>query len=125
MAERLRSACFKKKIKKGLRGDGSFHEMLMVDEAPHWKKWGVTAHQVKNDLALSISDLNESLAKGWRHSTGRKGNRAPKSTIVHNQLRRIIRKSNSLSEFMGNLRSWADEWIEGGFDSLPPAFHQQ
>jgi hypothetical protein len=114
---------FARKIKKQLRGDGGFHEMLMVSEAPHWKRWeGVTAELVKEDFAIAISDLNERLAKGWRHSTGKKGSKAPNSTTVHNQLQRIIRQSNSLEEFKSNLVSWADEWIEGGYRALPQAF---
>jgi len=115
---------YAKKIETQLRGSGSMHEFLMVAEAPKWKAWGITAQQVKEDFAISIEELNNSLAKGWKHSTGLKGTSAPNSTTVHNELQAIIKKSNSLAEFKQNMREWAEKWLEGGYDSLPKGFHE-
>ncbi|MFP5393315.1 MAG: RHS repeat-associated core domain-containing protein [Gammaproteobacteria bacterium] len=114
----------REKIKAGLRGDGGKHEMLMVAEAPKWSQWGVKAKEVQEDFAIPIADLNEGgLANGWTHSTGLKGSTAPGSKTVHNQLQEIIQNSNSLPEFKTNIRPWADTWITGGYDALPPGFH--
>ena len=114
----------REKIKAGLRGDGGKHEMLMVAEAPKWSQWGVKAKQVQEDFAIPIADLNEGgLANGWTHSTGLRGSTAPGSKTVHNQLQEIIQNSNSLPEFKTNIRPWADTWITGGYDALPPGFH--
>jgi RHS repeat-associated protein len=110
------------KIKNQLRGDGGKHEFLMVAEAPKWKEWGVTAQQVKEDFAISISDLNNGLAKGWKHSTGGL-TKSPGSKKVHNELQQIIKSSNSLDDFKTKMVDWADKWIEGGYISLPKGFH--
>ena len=93
--------------------------MLMVAEAPHWKNWGVGTSDVQHDFAIAIEKLNEGgLAKGWTHSTGRLGSKAPGSKTAHNELQAIIQKSDSLEAFRENLRQWADSWIEGGYDAL-------
>jgi hypothetical protein len=114
----------RKKIETGLRGDGGKHEMLMVAEAPKWRQWGVKAKEVQEDFAIPIAELNEGgLANGWKHSTGLEGSTAPGSKTVHNQLQTIIQNSNSLPEFRTNIRPWADTWITGGYDALPPGFH--
>ena len=118
-----RNPRFANKIKGELRGEGSYHEFLMVAEAPHWKKWDVTAQQVKSDFAIAISALNEGgVARGWRHSTGVKGSRAPNSTTVHNELRAVIRRSENLSQFRKNIQPWANRWLSKGTDSLPSGF---
>jgi len=112
------------KIESGLRGAGGNHEMLMVAEAPQWSQWGVSAKMVQKDFAIPISDLNEGgLANGWKHSTGLEGSTAPGSKMVHNQLQDIIQNTSSLSDFKINIRPWADKWITGGYDALPPGFH--
>ena len=115
---------FRNKIEAQLRNGGSMHEYLMVAEAPHWKNWGVTAQQVKEEFAVAINELNTTVAKGWKHSTGLKGSRAPGSKTVHNELQRIIQESKSLDEFKKNIRTWADKYLNGGYDSLPPGFHK-
>ena len=113
------------KIETGLRGSGGKHEFLMVAEAPQWKQWGVSADEVQNDFAIPIADLNEGgLAKDWTHSTGRRGENAPNSKTAHNELQQIIKNSNSLEEYKSNMRGWADKWINGGYDALPPGFHK-
>ena len=110
---------YRRKIEAQLRGDGGAHEMLKVAEAPHWKKWGATTQQVQDEFAILIEKLNEGgLAKGWKHSTGVKGSKAPNSTKVHRELAAIIRKSESLDDFRMNLKPWAEKWIEGGHDAL-------
>lgn len=106
------------KITDQLRGDGEMHEFLMVAHAPRWKSWGVTTAQVQRDLAVPIHRLNGELAKGWRHSTGTKGVKAKLSGTVHKELEAIIQKSDSLEQFIVNLRPWADRWINGGYDRL-------
>jgi hypothetical protein len=110
------------KIESGLRGAGGKHEFLMVAEAPQWSKWGVRSQQVQEDFAIKISDLNEGgLAKNWTHSTGGKA-LAPNSKTVHNELQSIIKQSNSLDDFKANMRPWADKWMNGGYEALPPGF---
>lgn len=99
--------------------------MLMVAEAPQWSQWGVSAKMVQEDFAIPIADLNEGgLANGWKHSTGLEGSTAPFSKTVHNQLQDIIQNSTSLDDFKSNIAPWAEKWITGGYDSLPPGFHQ-
>ncbi len=125
LAELYKDPSLRNKIKDGLRGEGGMHEFLMVAEAPQWSKWGVKAQQVQEDFAIPISDLNEGgVANGWLHSEGVKGSKSPGSKTAHNELQRIIQNSNSLEEFKVNIRPWADKWITGGYDSLPPGFHQ-
>ncbi|MEJ6477036.1 hypothetical protein PQI63_22275, partial [Pseudoalteromonas piscicida] len=124
LSELYKKQSFKNKISDGLRGSGGNHEFLMVVEAPQWSKWGVSARQVQEDFAIPISTLNESLAKGWKHVTGIKGSRAPNSKKVHNQLQKIIKRSESLDDFKNNIREWAEMWIEGGYNSLPKGFHK-
>lgn len=100
------------------------HEFLMVAEAPHWKKWGVVAKDVKEGFAMSIESLNEGgLAKGWKHSTGKRGSKAPNSTTVHNRIQEIIQNSNSLDQFKRYMKAFAEDHIEGGYDNLPSGFH--
>ncbi|MDM5176220.1 DUF6531 domain-containing protein [Massilia sp. DJPM01] len=112
------------KVETGLRGAGGQHEMLMVAEAPKWRQWGVKAKEVQEDFAIPIAELNEGgLANGWTHVVGKKGVPAPNSKTVHNQLQSIIQKSNTLPEFKANIRPWAETWITGGYDGLPPGFH--
>jgi hypothetical protein len=112
------------KIESGLRGAGGNHEMLMVAEAPKWSQWGATAKMVQEDFAIPISDLNEGgLANGWTHATGLEGSTATGSKTVHNQLQKIIQNSDSLSDFKVNIRPWAEKWINGGYEALPPGFH--
>ncbi|MGF1770389.1 DUF6531 domain-containing protein [Enterovibrio makurazakiensis] len=114
----------KNKISDGLRGAGGKHEFMMVVEAPQWSRWGVKAQQVQEDFAIPISTLNEGgLAKGWKHSTGIKGSKAPGSKTAHNELQLVIRNSSSLDEYKTNMRAWAEKWINGGYDSLPSGFH--
>ena len=119
VAELWKTPAYRRKIETQLRGDGGMHEMLMVAEAPHWKNWGVGTSDVQHDFAIAIEKLNEGgLAKGWTHSTGRLGSKAPGSKTAHNELQAIIQKSDSLEAFRENLRQWADSWIEGGYDAL-------
>lgn len=114
----------KNKISDGLRGAGGKHEFMMVVEAPQWSKWGVKAQQVQEDFAIPISTLNEGgLAKGWKHSTGIKGSKATGSKTAHNELQSVIKNSNSLNDYKANMRVWAEKWINGGYDALPPGFH--
>ena|GEM_PF-2647001 len=125
LAEMYKKQALKSKISDGLRGARGNHEFLMVVEAPQWSKWGVNAKQVQNDFAISISALNEGgLAKGWKHSTGLKGSKSPNSKRVHNELQKIIQNSNSLDDYKKNMFSWAEKWIEGGYNGLPEGFHQ-
>jgi hypothetical protein len=123
LASLYNNQSFRNKIETQLRNGGRMHEFLMVAEAPHWKKWGVTADQVKGEFAVAIETLNDSLAKGWKHSTGLKGSKSPGSKTAHNELQKIIRESNSLDDFKRNIRVWAERFLNGGFDSLPPGFH--
>jgi len=104
-----------------LLGPGGEHEFLTRATAPHWKKWGITANELRTKYSIPISDLNEGIAKGWKHSTGKAGSLAPGSTKVHNQLKKIILKSKSLDEFRNNIVPWAEKWLRDGVKSLPPA----
>jgi hypothetical protein len=112
------------KVESGLRGAGSKHEYLMVAEAPHWKRWGVSAADVQGKFAVEIAKLNGGLAKGWVHSTGLKGSLSPGSKRAHNELQSVIQKSSSLSEFKEGMKIWAEKWINGGYTAMPSGFHQ-
>lgn len=86
---------------------------------------GVTAKQVQEDFAIPISSLNDGgVAKGWKHSTGIKGSKAPGSKRVHNILQRVIQQSNGLDEYKTHMRDWAEKYISGGYDALPSGFHK-
>ena len=113
----------KDKITDQLRGSGGNHEFFLVAQAPHWKKWGIRAKQVKEDFAIPIRDLNEGgIAKGWVHSKGVKGSLSPGSGKVHLEMAKIIQKADSLSHYKTMMRSWAKKRLNGGGGSLPPGF---
>ncbi|MGE8600899.1 MAG: LysM peptidoglycan-binding domain-containing protein [Acinetobacter calcoaceticus] len=124
IAELYKIPALRGKIEDGLRGAGGKHEFMMVAEAPQWSQWGVNAKQVQEDFAISISALNEGgLAKGWKHATGLKGSKSPGSKTAHNELQKVIKASNSLDNFKTNMQPWAEKWINGGYNALPPGFH--
>jgi hypothetical protein len=130
VAQMYESPPLRAKIESGLRGTGGSHEYLMVAEAPKWKQWGVSAHQVQEDFAVPIETLNgveggaEGLARDWKHSTGLAGSTAKGSKRVHNELQAVIQKSSSLEDFKRNIVPWAEKNIKGGYANLPSGFHQ-
>ena len=125
LATLYQDKAIRNKISDGLRGDGGKHEFLMVVEAPQWSKWGVSAKEVQEDYAIPIETLNDGgLAKGWKHSTGLKGSKAPGSKKVHNELQKVIQKSTSLESYKANMHDWSEKWINGGYDALPKGFHK-
>lgn len=48
-----------------------------------------------------------------KHSTGLKGSKAPGSTTVHRELRKIIKNSNSLDGFKNGLRKAMIRYLPG------------
>src|SRR4051812_46640331 len=97
----------------------------MVAEAPHWKRWRVSAAQAMGESAVPIASLDDELAgtaEGWKHATGVAGSVSPGSKKVHNALQRAIQSSASLAEFKENVRPWAEKYLAHGYDSLPPGF---
>jgi hypothetical protein len=107
-------------ISTQLRGPGGFHELLTAGTANHWKRWGITAKQLREEFSISIAALNDGgVAKGWKHQTGR-DEPATLSGTVHIELKRIILSSRSLEDFRRNIVPWAEKWLNGGVSALPP-----
>ncbi|MBA4601983.1 hypothetical protein H2C83_06550 [Thermoactinomyces sp. AMNI-1] len=100
----------RKAIKSRLRHPGGLHEWLLVSRAPTFKRWGVTAEQIK-ELRTAISDVKFVNPKG---AHGRKG-----STKAHNELLEVIDSSSDYNTFKRRLQNWANYRLEGGAESLP------
>lgn len=102
-------------IKDRLRAPGGFHEWLLVSRANIFKKWGVSAKDIR-ELRTPTSQVKFVKPKG-RH--GGKG-----STAAHNQLLDIIDSSPSYFAYQLELNVWADKRLDGGRNSLPPGLQK-
>ncbi|MGX9706934.1 DUF4244 domain-containing protein [Laceyella tengchongensis] len=100
----------RKTIESRLRHPGGLHEWLLVSRAPTFKRWGVTAEQIK-ELRTTIRDVKFVNPQG---AHGRKG-----STRAHNELLEIIDSSTDYTMFKRRLQNWANYRLEGGAQSLP------
>ncbi|QSB49574.1 pre-toxin TG domain-containing protein [Parageobacillus toebii] len=100
----------RKAIESRLRHPGGFHEWHLVSRAPTFKRWGVTAEQIK-ELRTAIEDVKFVNPKGVHGGKG--------STRAHNELLEIIDSSPDYATFKRRLQNWASYRLEGGVESLP------
>ncbi|SFA47593.1 Pre-toxin TG [Parageobacillus thermantarcticus] len=100
----------RKAIESRLRHPGGFHEWHLVSRAPTFKRWGVTAEQIK-ELRTAIEDVKFVNPKGVHGGKG--------STRAHNELLEIIDSSPDYATFKRRLQNWANYRLEGGVESLP------
>ncbi|WP_218642547.1 hypothetical protein [Paenibacillus borealis] len=101
----------RKAIERELRAPGGMHEWHLVSRAPTFKRWGVSADQVR-ELRTAISEVE------FVNPTGKHGGLG--STSAHNELLRIIDSSTSYDMFIRRLNNWANYRLNGGINSLPP-----
>ncbi|MRN57381.1 hypothetical protein [Paenibacillus monticola] len=101
----------RKAIERELRAPGGMHEWHLVSRAPTFKRWGVSADQVR-ELRTAISEVE------FVNPTGKHGGLG--STAAHNELLRIIDSSTSYDMFIRRLNNWANYRLNGGINSLPP-----
>ncbi|MEB3751149.1 pre-toxin TG domain-containing protein [Geobacillus icigianus] len=100
----------RKAIESRLRHPGGFHEWHLVSRAPIFKRWGITAEQIK-ELRTAIEDVKFVNPKGIHGGKG--------STKAHNELLEIIDTSLDYATFKRRLQNWAHYRLEGGVDALP------
>ncbi|WNF33350.1 hypothetical protein RI196_01130 [Aeribacillus composti] len=100
----------RKAIESRLRHPGGFHEWHLVSRAPTFKRWGITAEQIK-ELRTAIEDVKFVNPKGVHGGKG--------STKAHNELLEIIDSSPDYATFKRRLQNWANYRLEGGVESLP------
>ncbi|WP_113673562.1 RHS repeat-associated core domain-containing protein [Vallitalea guaymasensis] len=98
------------KIKSRLRHPGGLHEWHMVSRTNVFKKWGVTAEQIK-ELRTAISDVKFVNPPGVHGGLG--------STKAHNEILEIIDNASDYDSFKKGLREWANNRLEGGVNALP------
>jgi RHS repeat-associated protein len=101
----------RKKIQQRLRHPGGMHEWLLVSRADKFKKWGVTADEIKG-LRTTIKDVKFKNPNGIHGGLG--------STKAHNEILNIIDTASDYNDFKRRLRMWAHNRLEGGVDALPP-----
>ena len=97
-------------IEARLRQPGRLHEWHLVSRTPQFKKWNVTAEQIK-DLRSLTKDVKFVNPKGVHGGKG--------STTAHNELLKIIDSSTDYDMFIRRLNNWANYRLDGGIDSLP------
>lgn len=86
------------------------HEWHLVSRAPTFKKWGVTAEQIRN-LRTEINKVEFVNPNGKHGGLG--------STVAHNELLGIIDSSESYKMFVHRLSNWANYRLKGGVEALP------
>ena len=101
------------KVKSRLRHPGGLHEWLMVSRAHVFKRWGVTADEIK-DLRTKIELVIFKNPPGYHGGPG--------STKAHNEILKLIDSSSDYLEFKTKLISWSEERLQGGKKSLPEGF---
>jgi hypothetical protein len=84
-------------IAENIRHPGSKHEWLMVAEARQFKKWGVSMKTILEGRTFTEATIG----KRFRHGAAGSG-------AFHDELRAMIRSSNSYEEFLQKLNQWAD-----------------
>ena len=100
----------RRKIERQLRVPGGMHEWHLVSRAPQFKRWGITAEQIR-DLRTAISDVKFVNPTGVHGGLG--------STLAHNELLGIIDSSLDYKTFVRRLNNWANYRLDGGIASLP------
>ncbi|OUC11749.1 MAG: hypothetical protein B0A82_26535 [Alkalinema sp. CACIAM 70d] len=83
-----------------VRDPGGYHEWLKVSKLPKFKEWGVSMRDIHEFRTLTEQTAGE----GFRH--GQTG-----SGWMHDELDKMIDKSNSLTDFKQYLNDWADEMM--------------
>lgn len=84
-------------IAENIRHPGSKHEWLMVAEARQFKKWGVSMRTILEGRTFTKATIG----KRFRHGSAGSG-------ALHEELRAMVRSSNSFDEFLDKLNRWAD-----------------
>jgi hypothetical protein len=84
-------------IAENIRHPGSKHEWLMVAEARQFKKWGVSMRTILEGRTFTKATIG----KRFRHGAAGSG-------ALHEELRAMVRSSNSFNEFLEKLNRWAD-----------------
>ncbi|MCR5837089.1 MAG: hypothetical protein K6G88_11330 [Lachnospiraceae bacterium] len=97
-------------IEARLRSPGGLHEWHLVSRTPIFKRWGISAEQIK-EMRTITSDVRFVNPKGVHGGRG--------STIAHNELLGIIDSSIDYDMFVRRLNNWANYRLEGGIKSLP------
>ena len=97
-------------IEERLRKPGKLHEWHLVSRTPVFKRWGVTADQIK-DMRTLTKDTKFVNPIGIHGGDG--------STTAHNELLDIIDSSKDYDMFKRRLQNWANYRLEGGAVALP------
>lgn len=97
-------------IEDRLRQPGGLHEWHLVSRTPTFKRWGLTAEEIK-DLRTKIPEVKFENPPG-RHGKGG-------STRAHNEILAIIDSSLSYDDFVRRLRNWSRYRLSGGEAKLP------
>lgn len=84
-------------IAENIRHPGGKHEWLMVSEARQFKQWGVSMNEILEGRSLT----KVTVGKKFRHGGAGSG-------AFHEQLRGMVRSSNSYPQFLDKLNRWAD-----------------
>ena len=97
-------------IEDRLRKPGKLHEWHLVSRTPVFKRWGVTADQIK-DMRTLTKDTKFVNPIGIHGGDG--------STTAHNELLDIIDSSKDYDMFKRRLQNWANYRLERGAAALP------
>ena len=101
----------KDKIKDRIRHPGGYHEWLVCEKAPVFKKWGISMEEIK-ELRTLTDDVNFLNPDGAHHcSSGGK--------IAHNEIFELVDKAKDYNDFKRSLAMWADRKLKGGRNMLP------
>ena len=98
-------------IESRLRHPGGLHEWHLVSRTPVFKRWELTAAEIK-EIRTLIRDVKFVKPVGRHVGKG--------STRAHNELLEIIDSSLNYGTFLRRLRNWANYRLEGGVNALPP-----
>ena len=97
-------------IEDRLRKPGKLHEWHMVSRTPTFKKWGLTAEDIK-DMRTLTKDTRFVNPVGIHGGEG--------STRAHNEILDIVDSSLDYDTFKRRLQNWADYRFNGGASNLP------
>ena len=100
----------RKKIERNLRYPGGMHEWHMVSRTPTFKRWGLSAEDIKT-MRTKISNVEFINPSGLHGKLG--------STKAHNEILGIIDSSIDYNMFKRRLNNWSNYRLKGGVNSLP------
>jgi hypothetical protein len=95
----------RRKVERRLRYPGGYHEWLMVSRTNIFKRWGVSAYEIRT-LRTKIIEVI------FKNPPGKHGGKG--STKAHNEILKIIDNSENYEEFVSKLINWAENRLEGG-----------